>query len=178
MGEKNKYFNYTSILGDTYPEQLVSEETEDSDPVFKSERDFKLAFGYVKEATIKYGFELGTSGATSILGYKGKNIGLMTWGTLSLFGIDGGIALMQAKKWNENFMTGISEYVSRNGVNRWSTNSYDLFKSYGINDEYNEVGLGAYSSISFLDLTIEGRIGKEIGTSSWRYYVTAGFYWE
>jgi hypothetical protein len=182
MADENLYVNYTGIYGDTYTEQLISAATEESNAKYKEERDFKAVIGVIREKTIRFGAEVGTDGFTSILGYKWKNIGLMTWGNLSLFGIDGGIAFMQANRWNKYLMSGLSEYVSRNGVNIWF-DDYGLFKSYSINDEFNEIGLGAYSFVSVSKwskwgLTIEGRIGKEIGTSNWRYYFTMGFYWD
>jgi hypothetical protein len=190
MREENSYITLTRIYGDTYQDEIISKATQESDAKHKDEYDFKGSFGVIKGEKLKFGAELGLAGFSPILGYKLKNIGLMaldiglmTWGNLSLYGIDGGAVFMQARKWNRYLIFGLSEYFSRNGATVWSDDGYSLFKSFKPNDEFNEIGLGAYSVISASKwsnwgFTIEGRTGKEIGTSNWRYYITIGFFWD
>ena len=107
-----------------------------------------------------------------ILGAHGRYVGLQGWvgvATTPAYGDNvfaGGVMLIEEYPVTEKFRVGLSEYVSRNAYNM-----IDPINSVveGCSGFYKEFGAGAY--MSFGNLSLEFRYGREIENPNNRYYL-------
>ena len=111
-----------------------------------------------------------------ILGAHGRYVGLQGWvgvATVPAYGdnvFTGGVMLIEEYPVTEKFRVGLSEYVSRNAYDMIDPINSVVERCSGF---YKEFGAGAY--MSFGNLSLEFRYGREIENPNNRYYLALNY---
>lgn len=112
-----------------------------------------------------------------IFGAHSRYVGFQGWGGVSIHAVDyennpvfGGMMLMEEYPVNEYLRVGLSEYVSRNA---YSMKDLSDFLPAACSGFYGEIGAGVY--MTFRNLSLEFRYGRELENPNNRFYFTLNY---